>query len=64
MKKRILAVLLMVAIVAVPLLLGSLAQRKRKGRGQTRSQRYAAQSSSGYYSQSRRSKNKKKRRRR
>ena len=56
--------LIMVAIVAVPLLLGSLAQRKRKGRGQTRSQRYAAQSNSGYYSQSRRSKNKKKRRRR
>ena len=38
---------IMVAIVAVPLLLGSLARRKRGRRGQTRSQRYAQTGSAG-----------------
>ena len=38
---------IMVAIVAVPLLLGSLARRKSVRRGQTRSQRYAQTGSAG-----------------
>jgi len=50
---------IMVAIVAVPLLLGSLARRKTAKRGQTRSQRYAQTGSAGS-----RRKNQKKRRRR
>ncbi len=56
--------LIMIAIVAVPLLLGSLAQRKQAKRRQTRSQRYAAQGGSGQYAQSRRSSRHKKKRRR
>jgi hypothetical protein len=52
---------IMVAIVAVPLLLGSLARRKSVRRGQSRSQRYAQ---TGSTSGRRSSRNKKKRRRR